>query len=126
MKFLRCLGYWLTRWQTTIVLIAITALFFYGLRSTSELRKEDARIERQAAIRFCESANERTQVIRDFLMAATAPPDPRQFEYIEDDHLREGAIEQARRGRSETRGRVDQTFTLRDCPAEFPPPPEDD
>jgi hypothetical protein len=59
-----------------------------------------------------------------WLGVAGTDPDPRQYDYITDPTLRRGVIDQARRGRAETRDRVTKTFTLRNCEADFPPPSE--
>lgn len=126
MSTLRKVGAWLTRWQMTVVLIVVTAVFVVGLRATADLRRQDARIEREAALRFCEDSNKRTALLRDFIAPSTADPDPRQYDFITDPTLRQGALDQARRGRAEMRDRVARTFTLRDCPAEFPAPPDGD
>jgi hypothetical protein len=108
---------WGKRWQMTLVLTAITAVFVLTVWSISNQAQES----RQASIRFCESGNERTAVILDFILKASADPDPRQFEFITDPALRAGALDQARRGRAEQRQRAIRTFTPRDCNAEFPP-----
>jgi hypothetical protein len=117
-----CWGY-VTRWQTTILFAALGVLFAGGLWSNAVGRREDARIERAAALRTCETGNERTAVIRDFILAASQDPDPRQYEFIADPKLREGALEQTKRARAEQRDRTTRTFQLRDCAAELPPPP---
>jgi hypothetical protein len=121
---LRQVGSWVVRWQTTLVLLAITVVFIGGLHVTGELREADARAERTAAIRLCESGNERTAVLRDFMAPMTADPDERQYAFITDPQLRAGALDQARRSRAELRDRVAKAFTLRDCAAELPPPPD--
>lgn len=124
MSVLRQVGSWVVRWQMTLALLAVTAVFIGGLHVTGELREADARAERTAAIRLCESGNERTAVLRDFLSPMTADPDERQYAFITDPTLRAGALDQARRSRAELRQRVDKAFKLRDCAAELPPPPD--
>ena len=109
---------WVTRWQMTLVFVAITGVFVLTVWTMAQ----QTRNAREADLRFCKSSNERTMVIREFIHAATADPDPRQYEYITDPALRAGALEQSRKGRAAQRERADRTFTLRDCEAEYPPP----
>lgn len=107
---------WAVRWQMALVYAAITAVFVitvWGMANQSRTRWE-------ADLRDCRRGNERTAVLLDFILKATADPDPRQFEFIEDQQLRQGAIDQSRRGRAEQRERATRTFTLRDCDAEYP------
>jgi hypothetical protein len=112
-----------THWQTAILFAGACAVFAGGLYETSARRAADARIERTAAIRFCEDDNAGRALLRDFVLAAVRDPDPRQYEFIEDPTLRAGALDQARRSRAEMRGRAEATFTARDCAAQFPAPP---
>jgi hypothetical protein len=108
---------WGKRWQMTLVLIAITAVFVLTVWNLSKQASES----RDANVRFCQGGNERTAVILEFVLKASADPDPRQFEFITDPTLRAGALDQARRARAEQRERAIRTFTQRDCDAEFPP-----
>jgi hypothetical protein len=114
---MRALWSWGKRWQMTLVLVAITAVFVLSVWGLAN----QARESRDANVRFCEGGNERTAVILDFILRASADPDPRQFEFITDPVLRQGALDQARRGRAEQRARALRTFTARNCNAEFPP-----
>lgn len=99
---------WGKRWQMTLVLIAITGVFVLSIWSI-----------READLRDCQRANQRTTVLLDFILKASADPDPRQFEFIADQQLRQGVIEQSRRGRAEQRDRAIGTFTQRNCDAEY-------
>jgi hypothetical protein len=114
----RRLQAWAVRWQTTLVLLAVTAVFVLSLWGLASQNRN----AREADLRFCQSSNERTKVIVEFIYAATADPDPRQYDFIADPVLRAGALEQARKGRAAQRKRAAETFTLRDCEAEYPPP----
>lgn len=125
-------GGWLYRWRHVLLYVAICAVFVFTVRQVSDLRDADAqaardaaRAERTSAIRLCESGNERTAVLRDFLFAATAEPDPKQFDFIADPQLRAGVIDQALRGRAEMRARVADVFTERDCVRDLPQPPDE-
>lgn len=99
---------WAQRWQMTLVLVAITGVF---LATVWNIREAD--------LRDCRRSNERTAVLLDFILKASADPDPRQFEFIADPALRQGVIDQSRRGRAEQRERAVATFTQRVC-GEYP------
>jgi hypothetical protein len=109
---------WVERWQISLLFAAITLVFVFGLWSASNQRHAAW----EADIRFCHSSNERTVVLRDFVLAASVDPDPRQFDFIADPKLRAGVIEQARKGRADQRDRANRTFTTRNCEAEYPEP----
>jgi hypothetical protein len=121
---------WITCHQNTLLYLFVTAVFVFTVAEVGALRASDAEKDRQhaqevrmAAVRFCESGNERTVVLRDFILAAAGTdPDPRQYDYIADPTLRQGVIDQSRKSRADMRDRVSKTFTLRNCPADFPPP----
>lgn len=106
-------GGWLYRWRHLFAYLLIAGLFVYTVQS-----------QRAAAVRLCESGNERTAVLRDFMTPFTAEPDERQFAFIQDAATRAGALESAKRGRAELRDRVARTFTQRDCAAELSAPPD--
>jgi hypothetical protein len=120
---LRRVGTWVARHQLALVYVALMGVFVLGLSLMTELRRGDARVEREAALRFCNDSNERTTVIRDFMLAATAEPNPAQYDFIVDPVLRAGVLDQARRARADMRERVAGTFLPRDCAGEFPSPP---
>lgn len=108
---------WVVRWQMTLVLVAITTVFViavWGLASQS-------RNAREADLRACARGNESRALLLDFVLKASADPDPRQYEFIADAALRQGVIEQSKRGRAEQRERAQRTFTPVDCEAEYPP-----
>jgi hypothetical protein len=123
---------WIGRHQNTVLYLFVCFVFVFTVAEVGALRASDAEKERQhalevrmSAVRFCRDANDRTVVLRDFILGvAGTDPDPRQYDYITDPTLRRGVIDQARRGRAETRDRVTKTFTLRNCEADFPPPSE--
>jgi hypothetical protein len=117
MSQLRGLWAWTKRKQNTLLYVAITGVFVLTVWSVVD----QSRARREVDLRDCRRGNERTAVILDFILKASADPDPRQFEFIADPTLRQGAIEQSRRGRAEQRDRATRTFTLRDCDAEYPP-----
>lgn len=134
MKRLISSHWWATHLPITIVYVCVCAVFVFTVNSVSNLREEDASqayqtavSNRDASVRFCEGGNERTAVLREFLLSAVQEPDPRQFDFIADPVLRAGALDQSRRSRSELRDRIEHTFTPRNCHAEFPPlPPRTD
>jgi hypothetical protein len=131
---LRQAGRLLSHWRNVLLYLFVVGVFIFTVWTTGEARDRDieqaravAEQLRQANIRACEVGNERVIVLRDFLVAATSEPDPRQFEFIADPQLRAGALEQARRSRAEMRART-MVFVPRDCQKEWPPPslPDDD
>ena len=131
---------WVEGHALTLVALAfvgVVAVCIYSVNDrreadtrTLQARQEaDARLDRQrvrdlwqANLRGCQEGNVSRAVLRDFLVAATAPPDPRQFEFIADPQLRAGAFEQATRSRAEMRTRA-EVFGPRDCVAAYPEPP---
>lgn len=113
----------LASWRHVVPYLLIVVVFVWGLRETSQAREEDARIERSAALTLCADNNKRTAVIREFVVAATADPNPAQYDFIVDPVLRQGVIDSARAGRAVMRARVIETFKDRDCAAELPAPP---
>lgn len=130
MKRLITPSWWVKNWPITLVYLLVCGVFVFTVgrfNSVNETTARDSRARaadlRDANVRFCQSSNERTAVIRDFVLAVSQDPDPRQFDFITDPVLRAGALDQARRTRAEMRARVSATFTLRDCDAEFPPVP---
>lgn len=123
-------AWWAGHWPITLVYVFVCAVFVFTVSATNRLRDEDvaqayqqAVALRDSAVRGCEASNERTAVLRDFVLAVSQDPDPRQFDFIVDPALRAGALEQSRRARADMRGRVARVFVLRDCDAEYPPPP---
>lgn len=105
------------RWQMTAVLVAITAVFMLTVWSISS----QARNAREADLRACRRGNESRALLLDFVLKASADPDPRQYEFITDPTLRAGVLDQSRRGRAEQRDRANATFRPVDCEAEYPP-----
>lgn len=108
---------WARRWQTTLLFAGITAVFVLTVWNISG----QARAAREADLRACQRGNESRALLLDFVLKASADPDPRQFEYIADPVLRAGVIEQSRRSRAEQRDRATATFRPVDCEAEYPP-----
>ena len=120
-------AWWAQHWSLTVVYLVVVAVFVIGLAQVNSLREDDrlsarqhAEQLREAQLRFCESSNERTALLHDFVLGLAQDPDPRQYEFIEDPALRQGVLDQARRSRAETRDRVNRTFTQRDCAGEVP------
>ena len=108
---------WAKRWQVTLVLVAITAVFVLTVWSISN----QAASAREADVRACQRGNDSRALLLDFVLQASADPDPRQYEFIADPALRQGVIDQARRGRAQQRERAQRTFAPVDCSAEYPP-----
>lgn len=107
---------WGKRWQMSLLIVAITAVFViavWGLASQN-------RNAREADLRACRRGNDSRVLLLDFVFKASADPDPRQYEFIADPVLRQGVIDQSRRGRAEQRERALRTFTPVDCEAEYP------
>lgn len=104
------------RWSNAILYIAITGVFVFCVWLLAAQNRAAIEADR----RDCRRSNERTTVILDFILKASADPDPRQYAFITDPALRDGALDQARRVRAEQRDRATRTFTLRDCDAEYP------
>jgi hypothetical protein len=130
MSRVQTLGHWLYSWRHALVYLVVTAVFVYTVRSVTELRAYDVQAARDSAealrisaVRSCESGNDRTVVLRDFVLSALREPDPRQFDFIADPDQRAALIEQARASRTEMRDRAVRTFIPRDCGAEYPAPP---
>ena len=107
---------WVARWQMTLLFVAITAVFVLCIWILADQNRARA----EADLRDCRRANDRTTVLLEFILKASADPDPRQYDFITDPVLRQGVIEQSRKGRAEQRERAARTFTLRDCEAEYP------
>ena len=123
-------AWWAAHWPNALLYIGLTLVFVFTVNQVSNLRDADVlaarerdELIRDANVRFCASSNERTALLRDFVLSVIQDPDPRQYDYIADPVLRQGVLDQARRTRSATRTRVDETFTQRDCEREFPPLP---
>jgi hypothetical protein len=123
-------GWWATHWPNALLYLAITAVFVFTVNQASDLRESDVKAARDRSeqirdsnLRFCMSSNERTALLREFVLSVTQDPDPRQYDYIADPKLRQGVLDQARRSRAATRERVDKTFTQRDCERDYPPLP---
>jgi hypothetical protein len=108
---------WVGHWQMSLVLVAVTAVFVFAVWILAYQFRE----AREADLRACQRGNESRALLLDFVLKASADPDPRQFEFIADPKLREGALDQARRGRAEQRDRATRTFTPVNCDAEYPP-----
>lgn len=111
-------AWWASHWPNALVYIFVCAVFVLGLWNLAQ----QGRAAREADLRFCRSSNERTVVIRDFILNASRDPDPRQYEFITDPALRQGVIEQSRKGRAAQREQAERTFVPRDCDAEYPQP----
>lgn len=112
------------RYRGALPYLLIVAVFVWGLAQQSNAREEDARIERSAALQFCNDSNVRTTLIREFILSLTEPPNPAQYAFIADPVLRASALEQATRSRAALRSRAIETFRNRDCAKEFPAPPD--
>lgn len=122
---------WLAGHQTTALFLGLAAVFVVSVWLVAARQADDARASRDRAVAnwradvdSCETTNERTAVLLDFILKASADPDPRQFEFITDPVLRQGALDQARRGRADMRARAIDTFQPRNCGA-IPAPPSD-
>jgi hypothetical protein len=115
---------WFGRWSGTLAFIGLGLTVAWGFWQVNDIRTADAQTERTAQLRFCESANERTATIRNVLVLALRDPDPRTYDYIQDPTLRAGVIRQGQESRARLRSDIEARLTLRDCAAEFPPPPE--
>lgn len=112
------------KWWHVLPYLLILAVFVWTVHQQSETRKDDARVERNAALAFCVDSNKRTALIREFIYATTGDPPAAQYDFITDPELRRGVMEQSRASRAAMRARVEGTFRDRDCPAEFPAPPD--
>lgn len=103
----------------TAALVAVMALGLWGFNRASVERAHDAW---RADLSTCERTNESRRVLRDYITAATADPDPRQYAFITDQALRDGALEQARRSRATMRADAARVFAPIDCPTLYPEP----
>lgn len=122
--------WWVAHWSNALLYLVVTAVFVFTVNQASNQRESDriaahdqAVTLRDSDVRVCDANNERTAVLRDFLLSLLRDPRPDEFAYIDDPQLRAGVIEQGRRSRAEARTRVEATFTVRDCPALYPPVP---
>lgn len=120
-------GPWLYRWRHLLAYVFIGAGAVWGFAESRRSREADlhsfenqARIERESNVGICESGNERTRVLAEFMRGVLKEPDPRQYDFIADPQLRQGAIDEARRRTAELRQRVEITFKERDCGAQYP------
>lgn len=109
--------WWASHWPNAILYVAVCAVFVLTVWNVSN----QSRQAREADLRACERGNASRALLLDFVLKASADPDPRQYEFITDPALREGVLDQARRGRAEQRERARAAFTPVDCQTEYPP-----
>jgi hypothetical protein len=113
---------WLRRHAFTLYTAALVVVFAAGLAGFNRASVDRARDAWRSDLRTCDGTNESRRVLRDFVTAASADPDPRQYEFIADKALRDGVLEQARRSRATMRADAARAFAPLDCPVLYPEP----